>query len=97
MSEFWEDLNASELRVLKLLGAIPHPVGYFGLAIRLSHRRRLLRQHLAAVLGSLVAKRLVAHAPAPGQPFGAYELTDAGRAYLADFPAEPPAPPAEPD
>ncbi|HEY1014980.1 MAG TPA: hypothetical protein VGE07_19890, partial [Herpetosiphonaceae bacterium] len=95
MSAFWQDLTASELRVLRLLAAIPHPVGYFGLAIRLSHQRRLLRQHLAAALDSLVAKGLACHEPAPGQPFGAYAPSEAGLAYLADFPPTEPPPAAE--
>ena len=87
------DLSPSEIRVVHLLGRISQPVGYFGLALRLSHRRRLLKQHLAAVLASLIGRGLVSHQPAPGQPFDAYALTAAGRAELADLNAAPDTPP----
>jgi hypothetical protein len=89
MSEV-ESLSRSELQVLKLLGRIGHPVGYFGLAIRLSHRRRLLREHLGVVVQTLAARGLISHDPAPGQPFGTYQLTAAGQRYLDEnFPASP--------
>jgi len=82
------ELRDSEIRVLKVLGRIRHPVGYFGIVARLELRKRVLKEHLAGVLDSLVERGLAEFQPAPGYRFGAYQLTAAGQAWLdAEFAA----------
>jgi hypothetical protein len=82
------ELRDSEIRVLKVLGRIRHPVGYFGIVARLELRKRVLKEHLAGVLDSLVERGLAEFQPAPGHRLGAYQLTAAGRDWLdAEFAA----------
>ncbi|HYF61793.1 MAG TPA: hypothetical protein VD886_03200 [Herpetosiphonaceae bacterium] len=82
------ELRDSEIRVLKVLGRIRHPVGYFGIVARLELRKRVLKEHLAGVLDSLVGRGLAEFQPMPGHRFGAYRLTEAGQEWLdAEFAA----------
>lgn len=76
-------LTPSQIRVLQTLQRINHPAGYWAIVARLELRKRLLKEHLVAVLDALVACGLVAYAPAPGYQFGSYWLTEAGEAWLA--------------
>jgi hypothetical protein len=92
------ELTSSQLRVLKILSRIKHPIGYFGIMARLELRKRVLHEHLATVLETLTAYGLVDDTPAPGHRFGTYCISAAGRQWLSQELEEPPAsgqPPAE--
>ncbi len=77
------ELTASQLRVLKILSRITHPIGYFGIVARLELRKRVLTEHLATALEALAACGLVKFTPAPGHRFGAYCITAAGTQWLS--------------
>ncbi len=84
MPERYVELSVSELLVLRLLAAIPRPLGYFGLVARLELDERRLQSHLLPILDRLCATELVALERLPGYRIGAYSITERGRTFLRE-------------
>jgi hypothetical protein len=68
--------------VLQVIAHAPHPIGWYGIEIRLGMKGIVLDENLMKVLRTLVDKRFLTHEEAPGYPHGVYRLTEAGREYL---------------
>jgi hypothetical protein len=69
-------------QVLDIVNSSQQPLGWHGIATRLSMKGIILDRNLVSLLGELEERGLVKHETLSGYPHGIYIITSAGQEFL---------------